>query len=229
MTGSAPSSIEVQVQEALAWLEAHASAAYRDALGPRYGIHTTKALGVSVANIQVLGKQLGRSHDLASALWATGGYEARLLAAFVDEPVLVTPEQMDRWCRDFDNWGVCDTVCFHLFDRTPHAWAKVHEWSAEPEEFVRRAAFALLACLALHDKKASSEAFAPYLPLLERGASDERNFVKKAVVWALRGIGGRKPELRGEVVALARRLASSSHATERWVGKTVLREMKVSS
>lgn len=229
MTQPTPGPIEDQVQQALAWLEAHASAAVRDAMGPKYGIHTTKALGVSVANIQVLAKRLGRSHDLALALWETDWYEARLLTAFVDEPARVTPEQMDRWSHDFDNWGVCDTLCFHLFDRTPHALGKVDEWSTSPDEFVKRAAFALLACLALHDKKAPDEPFAARLPLLEAAASDERNFVKKAVVWAMRGIGGRRPELRSEVVALARRLGDSQQATKRWIGKTVLREMKVPS
>ena len=114
----------------------------------RFGITASKAFGVSMANIQVLAKRLGRNHELAAALWDTGWYEARMLTSFVDEPARVTPAQMDRWCRDFDNWGICDTVCFHLFDRTPHAWAKVAQWSGKRDEFVKRAAFALLASLA---------------------------------------------------------------------------------
>lgn len=221
-----PGSVDEQTQAALDWLKERASATLREELAPRYGIHTRKAFGVSMANIQVLAKSLGRSHDLATALWETGWYEARLLTSFIDDPALVTPEQMDRWCRDFDNWGVCDTLCFHLFDRTPHAWAKVDEWSPCDDEFVKRAAFALLACLALHDKRAPDGWFVERLPLVERAASDGRNFVKKGVVWALRAIARRNSELRENVVALARRLANSTTATERWVGKTVLREMK---
>jgi len=125
----------------------------------RFGINATKAFGVSMANIQALAKRLGRSHDLAAALWDTGWYEARLLTSFVDEPARVTPAQMDRWCRDFDNWGICDTVCFHLFDRTADRWAKVEQWHDQSGEFVKRAAFALLASLALHDKLATDKLF----------------------------------------------------------------------
>src|SRR5258707_15767392 len=135
------------IQAALAWLEKKSTPRDRANLA-RFGINATKAFGVSIANIQVLAKRLGRNHALAAALWDTGWYEARLLSSFVDEPARVTPAQMDRWCRDFDNWGICDTLCFHLFDRTPHAWGKVAQWSDKPDEFVKRAAFALLASLA---------------------------------------------------------------------------------
>ena len=152
----------------------------------RFGITAAKAFGVSMANIQKVAKPLGRSHALAEALWKTGWYEARMLSSLVDEPERVTPAQMDRWCRDFDNWGICDTVCFKLFDRTPHALAKVTKWSASKEEFVRRAAFALLASLALHDKTSPDASFLKTLPMIERAATDGRNFVKKGVSWALR-------------------------------------------
>jgi 3-methyladenine DNA glycosylase AlkD len=138
----------------------------------RYGIRARKAFGVPVGAIQGLAKRLGRSHELAAALWDSGWYEARLLAAFVDDPARITPAQMDRWGRDFDNWGVCDTVCFHLFDRTPHAFAKVAQWSRRRDEFVRRAGFALLACLALHDRRSGNDPFARCLPLVEGGALD---------------------------------------------------------
>ena len=215
---------DARVAEALAWLEQHASQKIRDEMGPRYGVYTEKAFGVSVADIKALGKQLGRDHDLAEALWQTGVYEARMTAAFVDEPARVTPEQMDRWCRDFDNWGICDTLCFHLFDRTPHAWDKVAAWSADEGEFVRRAAFALLASLALHDKRAPDEPFLRCLPLVEAGAADDRNFVKKGVSWALRAIGKRNPALRAEAAAVAERLAASPDRAPRWVGKDALRE-----
>ena len=149
-----------------------------------------------------------------------------MVAAFVDQPERVTPAQMDRWCRDFDNWGICDTVCFHLFDRTPHAFGKVAQWARSRDEFVKRGAFALLACLALHDKRANDEWFAESLPLVESAASDDRNFVKKGVSWALRAIGRRSPELNTSAVAVAQRLAASPEAAARWIGKGALRELK---
>jgi 3-methyladenine DNA glycosylase AlkD len=217
--------LSAQVRQALAWLEKRGSRKRREEMGPRYGVHTEKAFGVSVADMRRLAKSLGKDHELAAALWATGWYEARMLATFVDVPELVTPAQMDRWCRDFDNWGICDTACFHLFDRTPHAFRRVAPWSRSREEFVRRAAFALLACLALHDKTAPNEAFARCLPLIEAAARDERNFVKKGVSWALRAIGERNPELHAPSLTLARRLAASSEPAAVWVGKDALRQL----
>ena len=191
----------------------------------RYAIPSDKAFGVSMGNMQLLAKRLGRNHELAAALWDTGWYEARMLASFVDEPARVTPAQMDRWCRDFDNWAICDTVCFHLFDRTPHAWRKVAQWSRRRDEFVKRAAFALLWGLTVHDKGADDEPFLQGLLLVERAASDERHFVKKAVNMALRAIGKRNPALNAAAVAVAQRLADSPQAAARWVGKDALREL----
>ena len=164
------------------------------------------------------------SDGLAAALWQTGVYEARLLCAYVDDPALVTPEQMDRWARDFDNWGTCDTLCFALFDRTADAYAMVDRWADDEAEFVKRAAFALLASLALHDKEREDKAFLSRLPLIEAAATDERNFVKKGVSWALRAIGGRKSEkLRAAARDLAKHLATSTDKTARWVGKDAVR------
>lgn len=202
-----------------------ATPATRDGLA-RFAIPADKAFGVKMPDIQKLAKQLGRNHDLADALWKTGWYEARLLAAFVEEPDRVTPAQMDRWAKDFDNWAVCDTVCFHLFDRTPHAFRKVEQWSSKKAEFHKRAAFALLASLALHDKKADDASFLKCLPMIEREATDERNFVKKALVWALRGIGGRNVALNKQVLGVVERLAATTDSTSRWIGKTTLRELK---
>jgi 3-methyladenine DNA glycosylase AlkD len=213
-----------RLREALAWLKSHGTRSTREGMA-RYGITAEKAFGVPVGRIQVLAKRLGRSHDLAAALWKTGWYEARLLASFVDEPALVTPEQLDRWCRDFDSWAVVDTACFHLFDRTPHAFRKVAEWARRSPEFEKRAGFALLACVALHDRTSQDAPFVRCLPLIERGASDERNFVKKGVSWALRGIGRRSPALHLASVSLAWRLSSSPQAAARWVGKDALREL----
>ena len=216
--------IDEEVQAALSWLEQKSTRRDHENLA-RFGITATKAFGVSVANLRMLAKRLGRSHELAAALWDTGWYEARMLASLVDEPARVTPAQMDRWCRDFDNWGICDTVCFHLFDRTPHAWPKVAQWSDQRGEFVKRAAFALLASLALHDKRTGDEPFARCLPLIERAAPDERNFVKKGVSWALRSVGRRTAALNAAAVKVARRLAESPEAAARWVGKDALREL----
>jgi len=192
----------------------------------RYGIPNENAFGVSVGKIQKLSKELGRNHELALALWETGFYEARMLAAFVDDPKLVTPAQMDRWCKDFDNWGIVDTVCFKLFDVTPHAWKKVEQWSNRRDEFQRRAAYALLACLGVHDKQATNEKFIACFPLIEAAATDERNFVKKGVSWALRVIGRRNLELNNAATELAQRLSDSPDPTSRWLGKEALREFK---
>jgi 3-methyladenine DNA glycosylase AlkD len=191
----------------------------------RFNIPAKKAFGVSMANIQRVARPLGKSHVLASALWETGWYEARMVCAFVDEPEEVTSAQMDRWCRDFDNWGICDTICFHLFDRTPHAWKKVAAWSGRKEEFVKRAAFALLWGLTVHDKTSSDAPFRKGLVLIERAASDERHLVYKAVNMALRATGKRNAALHAAAVQTARRLADSESASARWVGRDALREL----
>ena len=191
----------------------------------RYAIVAPKSFGVSVSNIQQLGKRLGRDHALAAALWETGWYEARMLAAFVDEPDKVTAAQMDRWARDFDNWAVCDHQCFHLFDRTPHAWRKIEQWGRRREEFVKRAAFALLASVALHDKVTGDAPFMRSLVLIEAAASDDRNFVKKGVSWALRGVGRRSRALNAASVATAKRLVESRDTAARWIGRDALREL----
>jgi 3-methyladenine DNA glycosylase AlkD len=194
---------------------------------PRYGITVDKAWGVAIADIQKLAKRIGVDHDLALALWDSGWYEARLLAAFVDDPERVTAAQMDRWCRDFDNWGIADTICFKLFDRTPHAYGRVTKWASSRDEFVKRGAFALLASLALHDKKAADEPFLSTFPLIERAATDERNFVKKGVSWALRSIGRRRsPALRTAALELAKRLAASEDRTAAWVGRDAVRDLE---
>jgi 3-methyladenine DNA glycosylase AlkD len=210
--------------DVVAWLKRKGSKKARDGMA-RYGLPSDKAFGVAIGVMQRYAKEIGRSHDLAIALWETGWYEARTVAAFVDEPARVTPAQMDQWCRDFDSWGICDTVCFHLFDRSPHAWAKVKKWSRSRDEFVKRGAFALLACLALHDKEAVDDRFIAALPLIERAADDDRNFVKKGVSWALRLIGRRNRALNAEAVALSRRLASSSAPSARWIGNGAVKEL----
>ena len=218
-------SLEDQVKAVLTSLERLAEKRVLEDMSKRYGIYTSKAFGVSMSNIQKVARPLGRNHELAAALWDTGWYEPRLLTSFVDEPSRVTSAQMEAWVRDFDNWGICDTLCFNLFDRTPHAWRKVAQWSKQEAEFVKRAGFALLWSLTVHDKVASDEQFRQGLVLILRAASDDRHFVKKAVNMALRAIGKRNPALNAAAVLVARRLAESSEPAARWVGKDALREL----
>lgn len=211
--------------DVIAWLKKSGSKKARDGMA-RYGLPSDHAVGISVGALKTKAKALGRDHDLAIALWKSGIYEARLLSAFVGDPARVTPAEMDRWCKDFDNWGVVDTVCFSLWDRTPHAFAKVRAWSTRKPEFEKRAAFALLACLALHDKATKDDG--PYLDslkLIERAAADERNFVKKGVSWALRLVGRRSRGLHAASLALSKTLAESTDPTKRWLGKEALRDL----
>lgn len=209
-----------RLAEALAALEARGEASIRDGLA-RYGIETRdRVIGVRVAGIGAVGKTLGRDHALAEELWQSGVYEGRMLAAFVEDPALATVERMDRWARDFDNWAVCDTLCFKCWDQSPHAFAMVDKWADDPAEFVKRTAFALLASLALHDKKSGDPVFLDRLTLIEAAAGDGRNFVKKGVSWALRAIGGRKSSaLRAAARETADRLAASADKTARWIGR----------
>ena len=219
-------------------LEALGSEAGRDGMA-RYGIRVENAYGVSVTELRRLARRLGRDHELALALWHTGNHEARLLAAFVDEPARVEAEQMERWAADFDSWDVCDEVTTDLFDQTSPAWTKAIEWATRPEEFVKRAGFALMAGLAVHDKTAGDEAFIGLLAAIESGAFDERNFVRKAVSWALRNIGKRDRALHGQCVACALRIRATADeraggprggdaATRaaRWVASDALRELR---
>jgi 3-methyladenine DNA glycosylase AlkD len=222
--GGSREALAKEVQSALRWLKEHATKATREGMA-RYAIPSDHALGVAMRDIKALGKQLGRNQELAAALWETGVYEARMLASFVGDPARISAAQMDRWCREFDNWAYCDTMCFNLFDRTPHAWDKVTEWSGAKEEFVKRTAFALLWSLSLHDKRAGDERFVQGLALIEREAGDERNFVKKAVNMALRAIGKRNAALRAAAVDVARRLGDSRSPAARWVGRDALREL----
>ncbi|MBI1209976.1 MAG: DNA alkylation repair protein [Alphaproteobacteria bacterium] len=219
------SSVKSEVARILAWLKKRGTKKNRDGMA-RFGIVTPKAFGVSMATMKTLVKSIDRSHELALALWATGWHEARLLAALIDEPERVTPAQMDAWAKSFNNWADCDTACFQLFDRTPHVFKKAAQWSKRREEFVKRAAFALLASAALHDKKADDAAFLRALPLIERAATDERNFVKKGVNWALRAMGERSTKLNNAATVVAERLAKSESASARWIGKDALRQLK---
>lgn len=215
----------IEVAEVVAALERRGSKKNRDGMA-RYGIVSAHVLGVSVGALRAYAKTLGRDHRLALDLWKTGIYEARMLAAFVDEPARVTVAQMNAWCRDFDNWAICDTVCFALFDRSPHAWGRLAPWSRAKGEFQKRAAFALLASLALHDRKSDDGTFEAELRRLRAAAGDDRNFVKKGVLWALRGIGSRSVSLHRQALALAHDLAASDAPSARWIGREAARELK---
>lgn len=192
----------------------------------RYGITVTNTFGVPMGGVKLLAKELGRDHALALKLWKTGNREARILAAFLADPKGITPAQMDAWVRDFDSWDVCDGCAIHLFRKSPHAWGLAWKWAGKQPEFVRRAGFAMFATLAVHDKKAADETFLEVLPLIEEMAVDERNFVKKAVNWALRQIGKRNPVLRKAAIEVSARLATRPEAPARWVGKDALRELQ---
>ena len=192
----------------------------------RFGITARQSYGWSVPALRDLAKEVGQDHTLAQQLWATGVLDARILASLVDEADRVTPRQMERWARDFDSWAVCDACCLNLFDRTPYAHAKIRAWSGRKEEFVKRAAFALLAAVAVHDGDVSDEALTGFFPLIEREAGDARNFVKKAVSWALRQIGKRNPRLRAAAMACAERIASQGTVSARFVATDALRELQ---
>jgi 3-methyladenine DNA glycosylase AlkD len=180
---------------------------------------------VSAPELHALARRIGRDHDMAGQLWASAIHPSRILAALVDEPRKVTEEQMESWVGDFDSWDLCDACCCYLFDRVPWSYAKAVEWAERPEEFVRRAGFALMAYLAVHDKKTEDKVFVQWLPIIARAAIDDRHFVKKAVNWALRQIGKRNLALNESAIAAARELRQLDSSSARWVAADALREL----
>lgn len=216
------------VKTALEWIHRHGSKKVKDGMA-RFAIPSDHAVGISVGDLRKYARVVGTDHELALALWQSGVYEARLLATFVDDAALVTPAQMDRWCRDFDSWAVCDTACFALFDRTPHAFAKVHAWSKRRAEFQKRAAFALLSGLSVHHDGRDESGFERGLLLVTEASRDERNFVKKAVNMALRAVGKRSRALNARAVSVARELAASNDRTAQWIGKDAQKELTSAS
>ncbi len=192
----------------------------------RFGIVSRhEQLGIGVSDLRKIGRPHRRDHALAVELWKTQVSEAMVLAALIDDPAQVTGRQMDRWVRDCDNWGLTDTLCFGLFDRTPYAEGKAHEWSVRREEFVKRSGFALMAGMAVHRKELGDAVFRRFLPLIAREAQDERNFVKKGVSWALRQIGKRNGKLRAAATAQAKRIAKVDSRSARWIAGDALREL----
>lgn len=213
-----------QVQEVVAELRAMADPSRREGQ-KRVGIRVDRALGVSIPDLRRLARHHRRDHALAQQLWDTGIHEARILAGMVDDPAQVTPGQMERWALDFDSWDICDCVT-ELFESTPHAWNLVFSWSGREEEFVRRAAFALIAEMAVHRKKTPDDEFVAFFPVIRSAADDDRNYVKKAVSWALRNLGKRSPFLRAAAIACAEQIRADGSRSGRWIAADALRELR---
>jgi 3-methyladenine DNA glycosylase AlkD len=192
----------------------------------RFGINPKNTLGVSIPIIRKMGKEIGKNHELAQQLWKSGIHEARILAGLIDDSKLVDEEQMEKWVKDFDSWDVCDQVCMNLFDKTPFAYKKAMEWSSRKEEFVKRAAFALVASLSVHDKKAKDEDFLKFLPIIKRESTDERNFVRKAVNWALRQIGKRNNKLQKAAIKTAKEILKIESKSAKWIASDAIRELE---
>ncbi len=191
----------------------------------RYGINPKNNLGISIYKLREIAKEIGQEHTLALKLWRTGIHDARLLACFIDNPSEVTGKQMDSWAKDFDSWDICDQACTSLFDLIPLAWTKVFEWAEHHDEFIKRGAFALIAGLTVHDKEASDEQFEQFIPLIEKHSCDERNYVKKAVNWALRNIGKRNKNLNTQMVKLSKQLLKTESKTAKWIASDALKEL----
>src|SRR5438046_8730162 len=191
----------------------------------RFGIQTCPALGVSIPQLRDLGKRVEKNHELDEKMWKTGIHEARILASMIDDPTKVSEAQMEEWAADFDSWDVVDGCCGNLFDKTKFANRKAEEWSVRKEEFVKRAGFVLMAELAIHNKEASNKTFLDFLPVIVREASDERNFVKKAVNWAVRQIGKRNSALNAAAIRTCHEIAKSESRSAKWIAADALREL----
>jgi 3-methyladenine DNA glycosylase AlkD len=192
----------------------------------RFAIVGDQRLGVSVPAMRKIAKDIGKDHQLALDLWETGVPEGMIVAGMIAEPEKLTEAQMEVWVVDINSWDICDQVCMNLFEKTPLAERKIYEWSLREEEFVKRASYALIACLAWHDKEASDEAFTQYFPVIVAGATDERNFVKKAVNWALRNIGKRNQALNKEVIKVAKEIQGIDSKSARWIASDTIRELE---
>ena len=191
----------------------------------RYGINPKNNLGISIYKLRPIAKEIGKNHDLALKLWNSGIHDARLLACFIDDPKKVTSKQMDLWAYNFDSWDICDQACTSLFDLTPLAWEKIIQWSKHEKEFVKRGAFSLIAGLAVHDKNANDKMFEKLFPIIIRESNDNRNYVKKAVNWALRNIGKRNKVLNKKAIETAKNILKIDSKTARWIANDAIREL----
>ncbi len=217
--------LRMDVEEAVRRLRAMADPRRVEGMA-RYGICSENTLGISVTDLRVMAKEIGKDHQLALMLWETGIHEGRILAAIIDEPERVTRGQMERWAGDFDSWDVCDQACTCLFDRTPYAFEMAAAWSHREEEFVKRAAFALMAGLAVHDRAASDGQFVEMLEHVRRESQDDRRYVKKAVNWALRQIGKRNENLNRMALECATEISDIDSRAARWIASDALRELR---
>lgn len=192
----------------------------------RFAIVGDQRMGVSVPDMRKIAKGIGKNHQLALELWETGIPEAMIVAGMIADASALTEEQMEDWVVDINSWDICDQVCMNLFEKSPLAKKKIYDWSEREEEFVKRAAYALIACLAWHDKEAADEEFTWFFPLIVAGADDERNFVKKAVNWALRNIGKRNQYLNQQAILTARQIREIDSKSARWIASDALRELE---
>lgn len=192
----------------------------------KFGVNTDNALGLSVPFLRSMAKTIGINHNLAQELWSSGIHEARILATMIDDPSLVTEKQMGRWASDMDSWDICDSCCGNLFDRTRFAYKKAKEWAKADHEFTKRASFAIMAALAVHDKTANDGLFIGFFPCIVNAADDERNFVKKAVNWSLRNIGKRNLALNKAAIRVATQIKSMDSRSARWIASDALRELR---
>jgi 3-methyladenine DNA glycosylase AlkD len=191
----------------------------------RFGINPENTYGVSIPNLRKMAKEIGKDHSLAQRLWSSGIHEARILASMIDDPNKVTRKQMDKWIEDFDSWDVCDQCCMNLFCKASMAWEKATEWTSREKEFEKRAGFVLMACLAWYDKGSPDSKFLLFLPAIKREASDDRNYVKKAVNWALRNIGKRNLDLNRKAIETAREIHEMASRRAKWVAADAIREL----
>ena len=195
----------------------------------RFGINPKGTLGVSVPVLRKMAKDIGKNQELSLKFWDSGIHEAKLLAVFIGEPDKVTEKQMEKWVKDIDSWDVCDQLCGNLFDKTPFAYKKIYQWVKRKEEFIRRTGFVLMATLSVHDKKAGNKEFEKFFPLIKKYSTDERNFVKKAVNWALRQIGKRNLSLNKKTIKLAKEIQKIDFKSARWIANDAIRELTSNS
>jgi 3-methyladenine DNA glycosylase AlkD len=214
----------MNVKEIIILLKKHSDPKNREGM-VRFGINPRYALGVRVPFLRDLAKRIGQDHKLAQDLWKTKIHEARILASMIEEIEKVTAKQMEEWVKGFNSWDLCDQCCMNLFDKTPVAWKKAIKWTERKEEFIRRAGFALMACFACHDKKAKDEDFIKFFPVIKKYSTDERNFVKKAVNWALRQIGKRNSNLRKKAIGLAKEIQKINSKSAKWIAHDAIREL----
>lgn len=219
---------KISIEEVLRKLKSKAKPEQLEGMA-KYGMKVEKRLGVAIPELRSIAKEIGKDHKLALNLWKTGIAEAMILAGMVDNPEEVTEIQMEDWVKGINSWDVCDQLCMNLFEKVPFVLKKINEWSKRKEEFVKRTAYALIACLAWHDKKAKDELFIKFLPIIKSGATDERNFVKKAVNWALRHIGKRNSNLNKAAIKLAKEILQMDSKVARWISSDTIRELESES